>query len=69
MDNPPSACIPNIGTDERRKRLIVGIVAFVVGAAVAAGLIAARVGLAWRIFLLVPFYVGAVGVFQAHAKT
>lgn len=65
----PAARVGNIGTGERRKRLVFGIVAFSVGAVIAALLIVARAPLVWRLPLFLVFYFGALGVFQARDKT
>jgi len=62
-------CIANIGPQQQRKRLTFGLVMFAVGIAVAALMIFARIDLGWRIGLFLPFYMGAVGYFQARAKT
>jgi hypothetical protein len=69
METPPSARIANIGTRERRKRLIWGIVASGVGVVIAALLVMIRAPLIWRLPLFLLFYVGALGIFQARDKT
>jgi hypothetical protein len=46
-----------------------GIACFVVGVALATGLIAFGVARWWRVVLFVPFALGAVGVVQAREKT
>jgi hypothetical protein len=65
----PAARVGNIGTGERRKRLVFGIVAFGAGMVIAVLLIAARAPLVWRLPLFLVFYAGALGVFQARDKT
>jgi MFS family permease len=65
----PAARVGNIGRGERRKRLVFGIVAFGVGAVIAVLLVVADAPLVWRLPLLLVFYVGALGVFQARDKT
>lgn len=65
----PAARVGNIGTGERRKRLVFGIVAFGVGVLIAVLLVVADAPLVWRLPLLLVFYVGALGVFQARDKT
>jgi len=62
-------CIPNIGPRERQRRLIVGIVMFAIAALVAVGLILGGAPRAWRVFVLFPTWVGAIGVMQVKEKT
>jgi hypothetical protein len=69
MENSPSERIANIGTRERRKRLVWGIVASAVGAVIAILLVIVRAPLIWRLPLFLLFYVGALGIFQARDKT
>jgi hypothetical protein len=69
METSPSTRVANIGMRERRKRLIWGIVASGVGVVIAALLIMIRAPLVWRLPLLLLFYVGALGIFQARDKT
>jgi hypothetical protein len=61
--------IPNIGPRERRRRLFVGIAMFALVVLVAAGLMLADAPRAWRLLVLVPAWVGSIGVFQAKEKT
>jgi high-affinity Fe2+/Pb2+ permease len=65
----PAARVGNIGTGERRKRLVFGIVAFGVGVVITVLLVVARAPLVWRLPLFLVFYFGALGVFQARDKT
>jgi hypothetical protein len=69
MEGSAATRIANIGAGERRKRLVVGIGALSVGAVIAILLIAIGAPLVWRLPLVFPFYVGALGVFQARDKT
>lgn len=69
METSPSARIANIGTRERRKRLIWGIVASGVGVVIAVLLVMIRAPLIWRLPLFLLFDVAALGVFQARDKT
>ena len=62
-------CIPNIGPRERHRRLIVGVAMFAVAAVVAAMLLAFGAPRAWRLFILFPAWMGAIGVFQVKEKT
>ena len=64
-----AACVPNIGPRERRKRSLGGVVALVVGVGLALFMISADVARAWRLALFLPFWFGALGVFQAREKT
>ncbi|HEY1952279.1 MAG TPA: hypothetical protein VGG76_05690 [Gemmatimonadaceae bacterium] len=61
--------IANIGPRERHKRLVFGISTLGVGVAIAVLLILVRAPLLWRAPLFLPFFVGAVGVFQSRDKT
>lgn len=69
MDRPPLACVPNLGPREQRKRLTFGIPALGASVLVAVMLVLAHVGPEWKILLSVPFFLGALGVFQARDKT
>jgi len=70
MESRPGAvCIANISTAERRKRLMGGLIMFVISLAVLALLLAIRVSLWWRLVLF-PFFAGsASGFFQWRDKT
>jgi hypothetical protein len=59
----------NIGARERRKRLMVGVVALSLGAIIAVLLVVVGAPLVWRLPLFLPFYAGALGFFQARDKT
>jgi hypothetical protein len=61
--------VANIGAAERRKRLLFGIFALVVGVVIAGLLIAVGASLRWRLPLILVFYAGALGVFQSLDKT
>ena len=62
-------CIPNIGPRERHRRLIVGIAMFAIAALVGTMLVVFGAPRAWRLFILFPAWVGAIGVFQVKEKT
>jgi hypothetical protein len=66
--NQAAACA-NIGPREQRKRLVSGIVALLIGAAVAAGFMWVDASRWWRAILFGPFFFGALGVFQARSRT
>lgn len=68
MDTGP-ACVPNIGSGERRRRLRFGVVSLGVGALALIILIATGIPRLWRLALFLPFWAGALGVFQAREKT
>jgi hypothetical protein len=60
---------PNIGPKERQKRLISGIVLVTIGLAITAILMIFRVAWWYRLPVMVPYYLGALGIFQAREKT
>jgi hypothetical protein len=62
-------CIANIGPRERQGRFLFGVIMFVISVATAAFLIFQGVDRGWRLGLFVPFYLAAIGFFQAHEKT
>jgi hypothetical protein len=64
-----TVCLRNIGPQEQQRRFRFGLAAFAFGALVAAVLIFAGIGRLWRIGLFLPFYLGAVGYFQARDQT
>ena len=59
----------NIGPKESQKRLIMGVTMFAVGIAIAVALILLGLNRWWRIGLLLPFWMGSLGLFQAKEKT
>ena len=62
-------CIPNISTAERQKRLIAGIIPFVIAVAILAVLIALGASRWWRLALFLPFAAAASGFFQWRDRT
>lgn len=62
-------CLANISPSERRKRLLAGVVQFVVGLAILALLIRLGLNPWWRLGLFLPFFGAAVGFFQWRDKT
>jgi fatty acid desaturase len=62
-----AAC--NIGAAEKRVRMIMGTVSFIVGVAAAAVLVYTGVSRWWRLLLVLPFYNAALGLFQAGYGT
>jgi fatty acid desaturase len=61
--------VPNINSQERRKRLIAGIIQFAIALIILAVLIATGVDRWWRLPLLLFFMGGASGYFQWRDKT
>ena len=62
-------CVPNIGPNERRKRLYAGVVYLALAIAVLAFMIAHDTPRASRLLLVLPFWGAGVGVFQYLEKT
>lgn len=63
------ACVANIGPRERRKRMTFGVTLFVAGGVAAGLLVGFQAERPWRLLLFLPFWAGAVGVFQARERT
>jgi hypothetical protein len=61
--------VENIGPGERRKRLMIGTAMLAAGLVIWAVLISTGVDRWWRLVLLIPFWMGALGFFQAKEKT
>ncbi len=61
--------VPNIGTLQRRHRLILGLVAWAVAGAGLAVLLETDAARLWRLALFVPLWAGAIGFFQHREKT
>ena len=59
----------NIGPREERKRLVIGIAALAAGLVIGAGLMVIGVDRWWRLGLFFPFWLGALGIFQALEQT
>jgi hypothetical protein len=62
-------CLSNISPRERRKRLIGGVIQFVITLAILATLIATGADRWWRLPLLLLFWGAASGFFQWRDKT
>ena len=69
MEAAGEVCIVNIGPAQRRRRMRWGTASLALGGVLAAILINANVPSVWRLNLLLPFWLGALGVFQARGKT
>lgn len=63
------ACIPNIGLNERRRRLYVGLVATLAAVALLVLSLALDWGRAWRLVVALPLWVGMLGILQHRGKT
>ena len=61
--------VPNIGPRECRKRHLFGLGMLVVAVAMGGALITAGIPRWWRFALVVPFWLAALGVFQARGMT
>jgi hypothetical protein len=59
----------NIGPRQRQRRLAIGIVSLLLGVALVAALIRLEAGAAWLLVASVPFFVGLLGLVQAHECT
>lgn len=64
-----AAPLANIGVRGRRRRMTNGVALLAAGAGVATLLIASGQPRAWRLVAFAPFWLGALGVFQAREKT
>ena len=69
MMSEPTVCLINIGPKESRKRLVMGAGALAAGLILAALFILGGVERKWRMILLIPFWMGALGFFQAQRRT
>ena len=61
--------VPNIGTLQRRHRLILGLVAWAAAGAGLAALLVLDANRLWRLALFIPLWAGAIGFFQHREKT
>jgi hypothetical protein len=69
VSDPASRTVSNIGPRQRRKRLVGGVFALAVAAALLVVLLAVDAGRGWRLLLLGPLWAGALGFFQYREKT
>lgn len=61
--------VANIGPRGRRRRALIGGAALAAGVAILTLLLMLGVDRGWRAVLVVPFWVGALGILQARAHT
>lgn len=59
----------NLGSRERRRRLVMGVGMLAVGLGLAAALILTDRNPWWRVSLVLPFWASALGLFQAQEST
>lgn len=69
MVNEQVACAVNIGSKERQKRLISGIMMLTLSVGILVALVATDVNRWWRLALFLPLWMGMVGFFQAKERT
>ena len=62
-------CIANIGARQRQRRLVGGLVALAIAAALCAGLIVGDAPRWWRLLLVLPLFSAASGILQYREKT
>ena len=65
----PDNCAANIGPQQRRRRMLFGLVTFAIAAVIALVLIASGASRWWRLILFLPLAAGGTGIFQALDKT
>ena len=63
------ACIANISPRERRRRLVAGIIPFVIALGILGALLAAHAAIWWRVPLFLLFASATTGFFQWRDKT
>ena len=63
------ACIANIGPRQRQRRLVGGLAALAIAAALCAWLIVTDAPRPWRLLLVLPLFGAASGVLQWREKT
>jgi hypothetical protein len=64
-----AARVANIVAGGRRRRLLLGAGTLAAGGVALVVLLLAGVDRGWRVLLVVPFWFGALGVFQARGRT
>jgi hypothetical protein len=61
--------VRNLGPRQRRRRLVMGVVMTAIGVGLVITLVALGADRGWRLLAVLPFWVGALGLFQAKAET
>ncbi|HEY3066753.1 MAG TPA: hypothetical protein VGL09_13235 [Methylomirabilota bacterium] len=61
--------VGNLGPRQRRRRLVMGVVMLAVGVGLVISVVALGAGRGWRLLAMLPFWAGALGLFQARAET
>ena len=69
MFGEQAVCIPNIGSQERRKRLYFGRIGLILTIVILAAIILAGITVWWRLLLFLPLWVSMSGFFQARERT
>lgn len=69
MSSQAQICIANISPRERRRRLVGGLLGFVISLTILAILLVAGEPRWWRVALVVTFWGAAVGYFQWRDRT
>ena len=69
QEQDPSVCTPNISKQERKKRLLFGLVTLVLSLIVLALLLVTGADRWWRLDLFLLFFGATVGFFQWREKT
>jgi hypothetical protein len=67
--NGGKAELANIGPEETRKRLLMGVVMLALGVVLAVVFAHAEVSRGWYAALFLPFWIAALGAAQARKKT
>ncbi len=66
---PAAARIPNIGPNERGRRLRIGVASTLIAAVLLAALFAYGAARWWRLCAAFPLWIGALGILQSRGKT
>lgn len=64
-----ATCVANIGPLQRRRRLVIGVAGVVLSTVLSVVLVSPEFPRAARISLFIPWFVSALGLFQAKAQT